>query len=144
MRILRLEAENIKKLRVVSVTPEGDVVQITGPNGSGKTSILDAIFYALDGTSGIPSKVVRNGTDHARVSVDLGEQKTELIVTREFAKDGATRLTVENTEGLRFKSPQSMLDALLGSLTFDPLEFTRMQPKQQLETLRGVVNLKVD
>ena len=37
-----------------------------------------------------------------------------------------------------------MLDDLLGSLTFDPLAFSRMEPRKQLEQLRGVVKLDVD
>ena len=37
-----------------------------------------------------------------------------------------------------------MLDKLLGAITFDPLEFARMKPKDQYETLRQLVKLHVD
>ena len=140
MKIIQLQAENVKKLKAVSITPEGNVIQITGPNGSGKTSVLDCIWYALAGTKEIPSQVVRRGSEQAVVRLDLGE----VIILRQFTEHGGTNLRVEASNGAKFSSPQKMLDSLLGELAFDPLAFTRMQPRAQLETLRGIVNLKVD
>ena len=140
MKIVSLTAENVKRLRAVEITPDGSLVQITGPNGSGKSSVLDAIYMALAGTKAIPSKPVRDGADKARIRLDLGE----VIVTRRFTAAGGTSLTVEAADGARYPSPQKMLDDLLGALTFDPLAFSRMEPKRQLETLRGLVQLDVD
>lgn len=37
MKIVKLSAENVKKLRAVEITPDGPVVQITDPNGAGKS-----------------------------------------------------------------------------------------------------------
>ena len=139
MKIIRLEATNIKKLRAVEITPDGNVVQITGPNGAGKSSVLDAIYWALAGTSEIPSAPIRKGEETATVRLDLGT----LIVRREFGA-GGTRLFVESADGARFPSPQRMLDDLLGKLSFDPLAFTRMKPAEQLATLRSLVKLDID
>jgi len=139
MKILQLTAENIKKLRAVSITPTGNVVEISGPNGAGKTSVLDSIFYALAGTSGIAKQPIRRGEEKATIRLDLGD----LVVRRDFGPTG-TRLVVESTEGARFPSPQKLLDDLLGALSFDPLAFTRMAPKEQVDTLRRLVPLDVD
>lgn len=140
MKIIKLEACNIKKLRAVEITPEGALVQITGRNGQGKSSILDAIYMALAGAKAIPGRPVREGEERALIRLDLGE----LVVTRRFTAAGGTSLTVAAQNGARFTSPQRMLDELLGALTFDPLEFSRMEPRRQLETLRGLVQLDVD
>lgn len=137
MRIVKFTAENVKKLRAVEITPAGNVVEVTGPNGSGKSSVLDAIFYALTGTAGVPTAVVRKGEEKAFVKLDLGE----LVVTRHFTK-GDTRLTVEAKSGARFPSPQRMLDDLVGSLSFDPLEFIRLKPREQLDTLRSLIKIE--
>ncbi|MCA9244455.1 MAG: AAA family ATPase [Phycisphaerales bacterium] len=141
MKIVSLQAENVKKLVAVEITPDGNMVAITGRNGAGKTSVLDAIWWALAGASHIQSAPIRNGAKSARIRLDLGE----IIVTRTFAKsaDGekvTTSLVVENADGARFPSPQKMLDDLIGALTFDPLAFTRMSPKEQLATLRQFVS----
>ncbi|MBK8006728.1 MAG: AAA family ATPase [Gemmatimonadetes bacterium] len=140
MRIVRFTAENVKKLKAVEITPEGNVVHLTGPNGAGKSSVLDAIWMALAGAKAIPSHPVREGEESARIRLDLGE----LVVTRKFKRDGASQLTVESEKGARFPSPQAMLDSLVGSLAFDPLAFSRMEPKAQLETLRRLVPLAED
>lgn len=140
MKIVSLTAENVKKLKAVEIKPDGSLVQITGANGSGKSSVLDAIYMALAGTKAIPSQPVRKGADKARIKLDLGD----VIVTRRFTAAGGTSLTVEAADGAKYPSPQKMLDDLLGSLTFDPLEFSRMEPKRQLETLRGLVQIDVN
>lgn len=49
MKIVQLTAENVKRLTAVSIAPDGNLVQITGRNGQGKTSVLDAIWWALAG-----------------------------------------------------------------------------------------------
>ncbi len=139
MKIVSLVAENVKKLRAVEITPEGNLVQITGRNAQGKSSILDSIYWALAGASHIQSAPIRKGAEKARIKLDLGE----LIVERRFSPSGST-LTVESAEGARFKSPQTMLDGLLGAISFDPLAFVNEEPTKQFETLRRLVNLDVD
>lgn len=139
MKILKLTAENVKKLRAVEITPKGELVEITGKNGSGKTSVLDAIWWAMAGTKHIQAVPIRQGADTARIRLDLGE----LIVERRFTPKGST-LTVEKADGARYGSPQSILDALLGALTFDPLAFVNQEPREQFQTLRKIVPLEVD
>ena len=146
MKIVKLEVENLKRVVKVDITPGGLMVLITGPNGAGKSSVLDAIWWALAGERSHQSAPIRTGEKTARVSLDLGA----VVVTREWARrsesDGATstpervttRLTVENADGSRFTSPQKMLDSLLGSLTFDPLAFSRASDREQVEKLSGL------
>lgn len=138
MKILALQAENIKKLVAVEIRPDGNIVQITGNNGQGKTSVLDSIWWALAGSSNIQAAPIRTGEKQARIRLDLGE----IIVTRTF-KDGekgvTTAITVENAQGARFSSPQAMLDDLWDNLSFDPLAFSRMSPDKQFATLRKFV-----
>lgn len=139
MKIISLTAENVKRLVAVAIKPDGNLVQITGKNGQGKTSVLDCIWWALAGATHIQAVPIRQGATEARIRLDLGE----IIVTRTFTenKDGeaTSKITVENADGAKFPSPQKMLDDLLGNLTFDPLAFARMAPKEQLTALRGFV-----
>jgi len=130
MKIVQLTASNIKRLRAVNIKPDGNVVIVGGKNGQGKTSLLDAIAMALGGMRLVPAKPIRSGETRAEVAVDLGE----LRVRRTFTANGSY-LTVENADGSVFRSPQNVLDKIVGDLTFDPEQFTRMEPKQQVETL---------
>lgn len=140
MHILGLIAENVKKIRVVEIEPKGRLIQITGKNDQGKTSVLDAIWWGLVGKRALPEKPVRKGAEKARIRLDLGE----LHVTRTIRSDGAMTLNVESGKGSKFSSPQQVLDELLGELTFDPLSFIRMKPKQQIEALRSVVKIDLN
>jgi hypothetical protein len=139
MKIISLQAENFKKLHAIEITPDGNFVQITGRNGQGKSSTLDAIWVALAGIGVAPKKPIRTGAESAKIRLDLGE----IIVTRHFkaAEDNTytTQLTVESAEGARYPSPQKMLDTLLGALSFDPLAFSRMDAKAQFDALRKFV-----
>jgi energy-coupling factor transporter ATP-binding protein EcfA2 len=139
MKIVQLTAENVKKLKVVEITPTSDFIQITGKNGSGKTSVLDSIFWALAGKDGIQDRPIRNGEERARVRLNLGE----ITVERRFTPNGTT-LIVENAEGARYPSPQAMLDGLIGELSFDPLAFAHMKPRDQYDELKRVAKIDLD
>lgn len=141
--ITEFYAENVKRLRVVRITPAdgGGLVEISGANGSGKSSVLDAIAWALTGTRGVDPEPIRDGETSATVRLTLGE----VTITRRFTAGGST-LTIESAEGARFPSPQKMLDELLGAavLAFDPLEFDRMKPADQLAEVQKVAPLPAE
>lgn len=135
-KIIRLEAENIKRLSAVTIDPKGNVVVIGGKNGQGKSSVLDSIQYALGGATD-DAMPVRKGEEKGKIVVDLGD----IVVRRSFTAAGGTALVIKNADGVEQKSPQSILDGLTGKLTFDPLEFSRQKPAVQAEILRGLVGL---
>lgn len=139
LKIVKLRAENIKKLRAVEITPDGPVVQITGPNGAGKSSVLDAIWWALGGTKAVAEVPIRQGQERAAITLDLGEYR----VTRTFTP-GNSYLKVENAAGAAYKSPQALLDHLVGDLSFDPLAFVRADRKTQVDLLIRATGLTVD
>jgi hypothetical protein len=134
--VISLEVENFKRVRAISLSPNAGVTTVSGRNGQGKSSTLDAIEAALGGKNSIPSKPIRKGAESARIVVET----TDYVVTRVFKGDGST-LTVKSKDGAKYGSPQSMLDALLGDLSFDPLAFTGYEPKRQSEILRRLAGL---
>src|SRR5262245_55130191 len=119
LRIVKLEAANVKRLTAVAIEPDGNLVVIGGKNGAGKSSVLDSIAFALGGKDLLCEEPLRNGTEKGHVSVDLGD----LHVRRTFTPDGGSTLVVANADGARYPSPQKVLDALVGKLCFDPLDF---------------------
>lgn len=136
MKIVRLQSENVKRLRAVEITPQGSAIVIGGNNGQGKSSVLDSIAAALGGKRLCPDVPIRQGEASAEVTVDLGD----LVVRRRWTQSGSY-LSVETPDGASFKSPQAVLDKLVGRLSFDPLEFMRQDPKAQLQTVRELVGL---
>lgn len=141
MKIIKLTAENVKRLKAVEITPDGTFQVITGRNAQGKTSVLDAIWLALGGGAASRETVrpIRDGEEKASVTLDLGD----LVVTRTWTGDKTT-LTVKSQDGAKYSSPQTVLDALVGRLSFDPLEFTRLSDREQVTALLDLVHLDVD
>ncbi len=141
MKIIELHAENVKRLRAVDITPDEHVQVVGGRNAQGKSSVLDAIWLALGGgaASKATARPIRDGEDSARVRLDLGD----LVVTRTWSGDKTT-LRVESADGARYSSPQAVLDALVGRLSFDPLAFTHLSHRDQVSALLDLVDLPFD
>lgn len=142
-KIIKLQTSNVKRLAAVEINPDGSLVVIGGNNGAGKSSVLDSIMYALCGKSTIPSQPIRQGEKRAKTVVKLSNG---LTVTRTYDASGS-QLTATGPDGEKLKSPQTILDRLVGDLSFDPLEFSRRKPKEQAELLRrlsGVDTTKLD
>ncbi len=144
MKILNLQAENIKRLVAVDITPENNLVQITGKNGQGKSSVLDSIWWALEGAKNIQVKPINKDATSGRIRLELGSKEVEVVVLRTFkkTKDGGftTKLTVTNADGTNFPGgAQTVLNGFLDALTFDPLAFTKMLPKEQFDALKKFV-----
>ena len=143
MRIIELEVENVKRIKAIELKPTGDVVVISGKNGQGKTSVLDSIEWLLAGAKHIQSVPVRRGEKKGRIRAQIGSKEVEFIVERRLGVNAG--LTVTTADG--FTPPggaQGVLDAFLGVLSFDPLQFARMNPKQQFEELLRVFPIGVD
>ena len=139
MHIINLQAENFKKLIAVDITPTDAVVNITGANAAGKSSVLDAITAALCGGREIPAEPLRKGSDKGKIVMDLGDY----IVTRSFVKDN-TYLKIESKDGSKITSPQKFLDDIVGNVSFDPLDFMNHDKKRQRDVLLDLVGIKTD
>jgi DNA repair exonuclease SbcCD ATPase subunit len=138
-----MTAENVKRLKLVDITPGKYVTRITGGNAAGKSSVLDAIEWALTGARNVPSTPVRKGTGKAVIRLDLGE----IVVTRKLIEGSTKRagyLAVEDKNGKAWKDPGEMLAALMGAISFDPLAFTRMTARQQFDQLTHIAAPEVD
>ena len=141
MKIIKLKAENVKRLKAVEITPAGAVIRVTGRNEQGKTSLLDGIWWALGGTKNIQGKPIRKGALEASVELDLGAY----IVTRRWTHKGSylhVRQRDEKSPTLvPVSSPQDLLDGMLSKVAFDPLSFMRLKAGPQSELLRSIAGL---
>lgn len=160
LRIIEIRAENVKRLKAARVRPDGSVVVVSGPNGAGKSSLFDAITYGLGGAKYEPSRPVRDGADHADVEIvlgtdedflrvrKLGDDEAELTtstgryrIKRRIRNDHRDSLEVRSADGAKYPTPQTLLETLLGDLTFDVSDFPRRKPAEQYETLRRLAGL---
>lgn len=145
LRVLGFQAENFAKLKVIDMRPGRHVVQISGKNRNGKTSVLNALSVTLEGlrVAKVPVEPIRHGEERARIRLELGDQQPEFYVTRRFTmrEDGeyTTDLKVEGADGTKYPKGQDVLNTFLGALTFDPLKFARADDEERLAALRPLV-----
>jgi DNA repair exonuclease SbcCD ATPase subunit len=174
MNIVRLQAENIKRLVAFDFAPTGEsIIKIGGRNAQGKSSVLDAVAYALGGSALIPSEPLRAGEITGHVTVDLGDY----VVTRRFKREQAfppgtnivkkndgtsvgvdaagnpveptlgptnSTLVVTNKDGAKYPTPQAMLDKLFALTSFNPLAFGDLKPREQRDLLAKIAGLSLD
>lgn len=82
---------------------------------------------------------IRQGEERTTITLDLGEYRVTRAVT-----PGNSYLKVENAAGAAYKSPQALLDSLVGDLSFDPLALARADSKAQGDLLIRATGLTVD
>ena len=136
MKITRLQADNFKRLVAVDITPDGNVITISGKNSAGKSSVLDSIVAALGGKAAAPGKPIREGEETAVVCV----QTDSYTVTRKFTGAGSY-LEVKTAEGAKVSSPQKLLDEIVGSISFDPLAYLNKPDREQRQILLDLVGI---
>jgi DNA repair exonuclease SbcCD ATPase subunit len=149
MRVLGFLLENFMRVRVVEIKPTRRVTIVSGKNGQGKTSLMHGLMATLLGKRATTEKPVRNGAKNASGTLWVGDGEHELVITRTINKDRSQSLRVEPAKNGRitgdpFKSPQEVLNALVGEMAEDPLAFIGMAPKEQIEVLRRVSKVDCD
>lgn len=135
VKISALELENVKRVRALSLEPTTDgLTVIGGRNGQGKTSVLDAIAWALGGNRKRPDRPTRDGSaTPAQLRVTL----TNGIVVERKGKNGA--LTVTDPEGKR--AGQALLDSFVEELAIDLPRFMAMSDRERADELLHVVGI---
>lgn len=141
LRVTQLYAENVKKLKTVSIFPDPKepIIKLTGKNRQGKTSFLEAVWMLLLGEKYIPPEPIRDGQNRAEAFIDLGEFMVRRVITPK-----GTTLTISGKEGFKAPSPQTFLASRLGRLVHNPLDFMRLKPDEQVTMLQELVNIQVD
>jgi len=79
MKIFEVKSENFKRLSVVDITFDGKGVIITGKNGVGKSTFIDAIYTTLTGKD-VPPDPVQTGKDKAKNTVKIKDDDGNIIM----------------------------------------------------------------
>lgn len=135
VKINKLEIENVKRVKAVSIEPTAQGLTILGGNNNqGKTSILDAIAWALGGNKYKPSKAARDGSMNPpslRVELSNG-----LIVER---KGKNSDLKVTDPSGQ--KAGQQLLDSFVEELALNLPKFIESSSKDKANTLLQIIGV---
>jgi DNA repair exonuclease SbcCD ATPase subunit len=144
-KITRLVVEGVKRVLAVDIEPAGNVIELTGQNEQGKTTILDSIWWAFEGKRHIQEDPINRGRKSALTRIELDDG---MVVTRTYKRkdpddEGSELFTTSvrvEIDGVSQDRPQEdVLNRLIGPIAFDPLEFIRLPADQQFRMLRRFV-----
>lgn len=131
----------IRKAFGVSETQLGsDCVEITGGKGTGKTSVLDAIRYALTNRSD-RDYIVKDGADEAEIII---ETDTGLRIDRKRRADLDTSTLGLKENGLSVQKPQSFLNDIVTPLQLNPVEFIKKPIAEQNRIILDLIEFDWD
>lgn len=133
--ITALEAENVKRIKAVAFAPSPTGLTLVGGNNNqGKTSVLDALAWALGGERFRPTAAQRDGAvapAHLKVTLSNG-----VIVER---KGKNASLTVTDPTGRR--SGQQLLNAFIEPLALDLPRFMEASDKEKADILLRIIGV---
>lgn len=136
IKINSLELENVKKIKAVRLTPtQNGLTVIGGRNGQGKTSVLDAIAWALGGDRFRPSAAKR---EDSVLPPRLHLVLSNGVVVDRKGKNSA--LTVTDPTGKR--SGQQLLNDLISVLALDLPRFLHATDREKTDTLLQIIGMK--
>lgn len=135
VKINTFEIENVKRIKAVSLSPsENGLTIIGGDNGQGKTSVLDALCWALGGEKFRPTNAAREGAygdPVLKVTLSNG-----LVVER---RGKNSSLKVIDPQGN--KSGQRLLDSFISQLALDLPKFMNASDKEKADTLLKIIGV---
>ena len=143
IRLIGFSVENFGCIRLFELTPTDPLMQITGANGVGKTTLLDAFQYGLRGDKSLPEAPVRKNSEKATVII-----KTDrYTIRRTVTAAGTTSLLLTDADGQKVAKPQETLSALWGDMAEDPIAIMELAPKElgrQIAEAAGLTQVLMD
>lgn len=135
VKITALEAENVKRIKAVAFAPSPTGLTLVGGNNNqGKTSVLDALAWALGGERFRPDAAQRDGAiapAHLKVTLSNG------VVVERKGKNAS--LTVTDPTGRR--SGQQLLNAFVEPLALDLPRFMDASDKEKADILLRIIGV---
>lgn len=134
-KITRLEIENVKRVRAVALAPgQNGLTIIGGKNGQGKTSILDAIAWALGGDKYRPSGAQREGSV---IPPLLHVELSNGLIVERRGKNSDLKVIDPNGN----KGGQTLLNEFIEQLALDLPRFMQSSSKEKANTLLKIIGV---
>ncbi len=118
----------------------GESVELTGSNGTGKSSVIDAIRLALTNNSK-RKYIIKKGENEASIYVELDDGTT---INRKKRNDKSDYKSIKDGNGNEINSPESFLKDIFTPLQLEPVEFLGMSEQEQNRILLNLIKFDKD
>ena len=137
MQVSHIKIRNILGIEELEIDA-GKFITVTGKNGVGKTSVVEAIKAALSG--GHDATLLRNGADKGEVVLVLDDGAT--ITKKVTAAKSEQAFT--DADGRKIARPAEAIRQLIDALSVNPVEFLTVPKKQQVAALLEAMPMVAD
>ena len=137
MKISKIKIRNLYGITEQELN--GESIELTGENGAGKSSVIDAIRYALTNKSD-RKYIIRNGETEGEIFV---ETDSGLSIDRK-ARVAQTDYKSVKQNGAAVGSPEAFLKTLFMPLQLNPMEFIAMSEKEQNTVILNMIQFDWD
>ena len=135
IKINSLELENVKRVKAVKLEPtKNGLTVVGGKNNQGKTSVLDAIAWALGGAKYKPSQTQREGS---LVEPQLHIELSNGMVVERLGKNGTLKVTDPSGQ----KGNQSLLDGFISQFALDLPKFMEADKNTKAKILLQIIGV---
>lgn len=138
MRISKLSIKNTYGISQFELG--GESVELTGSNGTGKSSVIDAIRLALTNNSK-RKYIIKKGENEASIYVELDDGTT---INRKKRNDKSDYKSIKDGNGNEINSPESFLKDIFTPLQLEPVEFLGMSEQEQNRILLNLIKFDKD
>lgn len=137
MKTTRIKIRNL--FGITETELDGRSVELTGGNGVGKTSVIDALRYALTNKSD-RNIIVRQGEKEGEILI---ETDTGLSIDRKKRTEQSDYKSVKEN-GREIMAPENFLKQLFTPLQLDPVAFTLMDEKSKNRAILDLIEFDWD
>lgn len=137
MRTTKIKIRNL--FGITETELDGRSVELTGGNGVGKTSVIDALRYALTNKSD-RNIIVRQGEKEGEILI---ETDTGLTINRKKRIEQSDYKSVKEN-GKEVMAPENFLKQLFTPLQLDPVAFTLMDEKSKNRAILDLIKFDWD
>ena len=137
MKTTKITIRNLFGIK--ETTLDGRSVEITGPKGSGKTSVLDAIRYALTNRSD-RDYIIHRGADEGEIII---ETDTGLTIDRKTRATRADTIKVKDGTMLQTR-PAEFLSGIFTPLQLNPVQFTQLSRQEKNRVILNLIEFSWD
>lgn len=137
MRTTRIAIRNL--FGIQERTLDGKSVEISGPKGAGKTSVLDAIRFALTNRSD-RDYIIHQGADEGEIII---ETDTGLSIDRKTRTTKADVVKVKEG-GMIQTRPAEFLNGIFTPLQLNPVEFCQMSRQEKNRVILSLIQFEWD
>ena len=137
MKTTKIKIRNL--FGITETELDGRSVELTGGNGVGKTSVIDALRYALTNKSD-RNIIVRQGEKEGEILI---ETDTGLSIDRKKRTEQSDYKSVKEN-GREIMAPENFLKQLFTPLQLDPVAFTLMDEKSKNRAILDLIEFDWD